>query len=129
MTDYTNNLTKANEAFNNALALEDSGEQKKALKIREALAAEFPFSKRLSITLAKSYKDLDRLEEAEEFYRKSVELAPDWELASLQLFYLLWDSDKKNEAMNELSRFQKIGNSDEYLAIVKRINKIHDTSE
>jgi len=129
MTWTTLTNTEANEIFEKANKLEELGELEAALKIRKQLAKDFPNSKLLLITLAKSLQELNKLDEAELYYKKTVKLAPKWELASLQLFHFLfdneggrWKEDRFDEAFDEMRRFQSISHSDDYVEIIREIN-------
>jgi len=123
------NDNKAEIAFNEAFFFDDLGEYEKALSIRKSLEKKFPKHKLLMIALGNSYENLRQLKKAESYYRKAVELYPKEELASKFLFHLLWDDDeefweetRRDEAFEEMHRFQSISHCEDYMEIVREIN-------
>ncbi|MBL4617920.1 MAG: tetratricopeptide repeat protein [Robiginitomaculum sp.] len=129
------NKEEADTIFQKALALEDAGNLHEALKLRKLLASNFPKVKIFLLTLAKSLKNLSQLDEAEKYYKRTVKIAPKWELASLQLFHFYWDNenilgvDRKDDAFDEIRRFQSISHCDDYVEIVREINAKYDDVE
>jgi tetratricopeptide (TPR) repeat protein len=131
MTDFCNNLEEANMAFRKAHQLEEAGEFEDALKIREELAIALPFSKKILLPLGKLYQILGKVEQAEVVFNDTIKHYPECELASKNLFHFLWNNDRRNEAMEELGRFQTISHSEDYMDIVREINEksVDDTAK
>ncbi|MEP3890076.1 MAG: hypothetical protein ABJN69_06385 [Hellea sp.] len=127
---------EVDELFDKANQLEELGDLEAALVIRKQLVTRLPDDKVLSITLAKALEDLNDLIGAEMYYKKTVKLAPKWELASLQLFHFLfdnyggrWKKDRLDEAFDEMRRFQSISHCEDYVEIVREINEKYGTNE
>ena len=113
--------------FKRASALYEEGNIKEALPILETLAKQRPDSGLLLATLANTYWDLNMLERAEQYFIKAVSAAPDVEKISLGYFHLLWELDKKGDAINEIQRFQEYSTlSDHYKEIAEEINEKTD---
>jgi len=68
------------------------------------------------------YWDMGKLEAAEKEFRQAVKLNQDSEKSSLGLFHVLWDQDKKDEAIEEMKRFTTIAKSEDCKAILKEIS-------
>lgn len=126
------NKYEADKLFRKASQLEEAGNPEDALAIRKQLAGEFPNSKLLILTLAKSLQNLGNLIEAEKYFKRAVKVAPKWELASLQLFHFYfdnkgtrWQIDRTDEAFDEMHRFQSISHCEDYVKIVREINEKH----
>ena len=111
------------EKFSKAADLYKQGNLNEALKLLEELAVSNPSSAKIIATLANTYWDLEMADEAFENFQKAVELAPEWEDASLGLFHCLWEHDKKDEALREAKRYMSVSNSKDYEDIIKEINE------
>ena len=121
---------KANALWDNARNFEDAGELEKALALREELFSQLPDSKKAMLPLADLYQKLGHLVEAEKLYQKIIKLYPKWELGSKFLFHFLWDDDcalwavgRRDEAIEEIARFQSIAHCDDYMKIIREINE------
>lgn len=130
------NDNKAKTAFNEAFFFDDLGQHEKALSIRLSLEKKFPKHKLLLIALGTSYEKLCQLEKAEEYYRRAVKLYPKEEIASKFLFHFLWDDDedlwsenRRDEAFEEIRRFQSISHCEDYMEIVREINDKYEIDE
>ena len=68
---------------------------------------------------------LQRPADAVQHFQEAVRLAPRSQLASLGLFHSLWASDRLDEALEEIKRFQVLTNwsCKDYLDIVNEIKK------
>ena len=106
-----------------AARLSDAGDTVSELKYRQKMVENHPASAKLRVCLGFTYKELEDFGRAEAEFVESVKLAPKWELASLQLFHLFWDQDRREEAMDELGRFMKVSYSQDYMDIVREINQ------
>jgi hypothetical protein len=71
------------------------------------------------------YRDLGMLDRAILLCRRAAELAPRSERASLGLFHALWDSERFDEALEEIKRFQLLTNwsCQDYLDIMAEIKE------
>jgi predicted Zn-dependent protease len=113
--------------FKRASTLYEQGNIKEALPILEQLARQRPDSGILLATLANTYWDLGMLENAERYFVKAVNTAPDVEKISLGYFHLLWDIGKKGDAINEIQRFQENSTlSNHYKEIAEEVNEKTD---
>ena len=113
------------EKFSEAQKLCEAGDFAAELKLRIKLAESNPESSCHRAKLGLVYEELGELEPAEREYRKAVKLDPTWELASLGLFHILWDQDRRDEAFEEMKRFQLISDwaSADYREIMKEIKE------
>ena len=130
----------ANKLFQQAHKLEDEGLWEDALKIRVDLVTSFPKSKTLTLTLANTLKEVGRLDDAEKYYQKAIELDPTSELASLHLFHFYWDDenkrwkkeqrlDQRDKAFDEIRRFQSISHCEDYVEIIRELNEKYGGDE
>lgn len=117
------NEDEASRLFTQAFALEEAGDLQQALSIRERLIEYSSQDERYILSMGRSFATLDRMGEAEDWYRKSIFLYPYSEMSSLQLFHFLWNLDRTDDAFIELRRFQSISHSDDYAEIVGEINE------
>jgi len=124
------NDNEAAIAFKEAFFYDDLGQFEKALKIRKTLEQAFPKHRLVLMALGNTYENLRRLDEAEKYYREAVRLYPKEEFASKFLFHLLWDDDRefweedrRDEAIEEMKRFQSLSHCEDYMEIVREINE------
>lgn len=108
--------------FQIAKNLAKSGNIKETISILEELVEIKPMSALFIAVLANAYEELEEHDKAETFFRKSVKLKPDFELASLGLFHCLWKQGKTDEAFDEIKRFMAISYSQDYIEIINEIN-------
>lgn len=66
--------------------------------------------------------ELKRHKEAEVILKKAVDLSPESEAISTNLFHVLWEQDKNDLAFEEIKRFTKLTGSNSYDEIIKEIN-------
>jgi len=114
---------QASGLFRDAFALEEAGDWEGALPTRRELLAFLPSEEKFILALARNLSNLGRVTEAEEWYRKSIFIHPYSELSSLHLFHFLWGLEQTDDAFIEMKRFQSISHSDDYMEIVREINK------
>lgn len=111
------------EEFTKAQALSKKGDLTGELEIMENLVKLNPESAIFRAVLGNIFWCLGELNTAEKEFRRAVKLAPESEKTSLGLFHCLWEQNKKDAAFEEMKRFTKISNSEDYSAIVKEINQ------
>jgi predicted Zn-dependent protease len=66
---------------------------------------------------------MKHLEEAISYFQQAVVLRPDSEAVSLGLFHCLWESDRMDDAFDEMKRFLTGNESEEYKRLLADINK------
>ena len=66
--------------------------------------------------------ELNRLEEAETTLNIAINLSPESEPISTNLFHVLWEQDKNDLAFEEIKRFTKLTGSNTYDEIIQEIN-------
>ncbi len=111
------------EAYLKAVNYEENGRFEDALELRKALFKYSPTEAKIIISMGESFYSLGMHKQAEQYYRKAIKLHPKLELASLRLFHFLWDRDLTDQAFEEMKRFQTVSHSDDYMEIVREINK------
>ena len=114
------------ELFEKAQELSCSEDEPRLLLVLQKLVAKRPDIAILHGSLARSFEQNGDLEAAEVEFRKAVELDPESELLSLNLFIHLGDKNRYVEALDETKRFMLISDSDDYREIVKEINEKWD---
>ena len=107
--------------FSQAVSLKEQGDMIAAKDVLISLVELDPESTAAVLILGDVYQSLNRREDAIDAFRQAIELSPMLEAASLALFHCLWESGKRDEAMEELKRFQSISDSEEYRKIVSAI--------
>ena len=97
--------------FEKALEYKNKGNFKKAVEkfkhINKLIGDSAPATGMIASIL---YQELDRVEEALPYARKTVELSPKSELGSLCLVLCLFTLNMKEEMEQEIRRYVKIGN-------------------
>ena len=83
----------------------------RALKLEIIVA---PDATSIAGFLAGIYFELNDLKNASEYFRRTTELSPKSELASVGLFHSLWGQGFKQEAVDEMRRFLALADSAEY---------------
>ncbi len=96
------------------IALFRQGKKAQAKRGLVALARQHPRSAPVLGYLAGVYFQTDDLENAAEYFRRTTELSPTSELASVGLFHSLWGLGMKQVALDEMRRFLSISESSEY---------------
>jgi len=109
--------------FNKGIDLWRSGRYDESLKILLKLATRFPDHPPLLGVIASVYFEMDDLEHAIEYFKRTVELSPKSELASRGLFHSLYRSGFKDRAFSEIRRFLSLRSSDEYLRLLSELNE------
>jgi len=74
-------------------------------------------------SLGKIFWNQNKIDAALDSFRAAIQLAPDWELASLGFFHVLWEQGKTDEAFEEIKRFQRVSHSEDYVKIIREINE------
>src|SRR6266542_3075194 len=110
------------QAFSEAVKLKENGDLKSAMQILTELAVEEPESPAILAVLGDVCWEMRLLDEAATVFKRAIALAPKLEAVSLGLFHCLWDSGKREEALDEAKRFMSLADSDDYRKIIKEIN-------
>ncbi len=114
------------ELFEKAQELGRMKDEPKLLLVLQKLVENRPDIAILHGSLARSFEQNGDLEAAEVEFRKAVELDPESELLSLNLFIHLKDKNRYVEALDETKRFMLISDSEDYREIVKEISEKWD---
>jgi len=93
------------------------------MQILSELAVEEPESPAILAVLGDVCWEMRLLDEAATVFKRAIALAPKLEAVSLGLFHCLWDSGKREEALDEAKRFMSVADSDDYRKIAKEINE------
>lgn len=109
--------------FESAKQLRQNGDWNGAVSVLRKLSDELPLSARVAVVLADTYWDVGELNHALQWFLKGVDLNPSMELASLGVFHCLWEMGRTDDAFDEMRRFLKDNDSDEYKQIWEGLNK------
>jgi predicted Zn-dependent protease len=109
--------------FSLAQARSRSGDFQSAAQLFRELVRRRPESAVFSATLAKALRSQGDIVEAEHYFKTAVSLAPRSEMFSLSLFHCLWDQGKREQALEEMRRFIRLRESEEYRTILDAILK------
>src|SRR5689334_17323389 len=107
--------------FSEATRLKDNGEFPAAADILTELSQCDPTSPAILAVLGDVYWDMNRLSEAISAFRRALELAPGLEAASLGLFHCLWETNSRDEALEEAKRFTAVSDSESYRNVIQEI--------
>lgn len=110
------------QQFDAALDLLEQGKSEEARSALVQIAKSHGESAALFAKLGSIEWDLGRLTEAIVHFRKATHLAPQSETASLGLFHCLWENGEREAALEEVKRFQSVGDSEDYRNIVRDLN-------
>ena len=110
---------KIEPEFNRALETWRNGDGQLAVQILERLAAEYANQPAIFGMLGAIYRSLDDYELAVGNFQRAASLSPKSELASLGLFHSLWQVGRREEAMDEMSRFLLVAPSEEYALLIE----------
>ena len=110
--------------FNQALSLKNDNKLLEALKIFKQLESENTDYYMTFAMIGDIYWDLGKLDDAAQNFKKAVKLNPNSEKVSIAYFNVLWEQDKKNEALEEMKRFLTNNKSESYQKILNEINEI-----
>lgn len=97
--------------FDRALRLRDAGVFDEGIEMLRALNAvldpvdERPLLLQSLLQIGHMHRELDNLEAAEMAFRRATEIAPKSELASMGLYFALWDQARTREALLEMRRY------------------------
>lgn len=109
--------------FSEAVTLKEQGELGPARKILLELTEMDSKSPAIFAVLGDVCWDMKDHEAAVIFFKHATELSPTLEAVSLGLFHCLWKLDRRNEATEEVMRFQSVSDSKDYGEIVREINQ------
>jgi predicted Zn-dependent protease len=107
--------------LNQALKLRSAKRYGKAKEILVELTTTHSSSASVFGLLGDVYWKLDSLDDAIRSFTRACKLAPDSELASLGLFHTLWESGRRNLALNEMERFLSRSHSAEYARLLREL--------
>ncbi len=105
-----------------AARLQDGGQLEDAVRLLKSLASRDPASTTILATLGGVYFDRGMFGAAAVVFEKATTLAPTSEAMSLGLFHSLWELGQRDEALQEIARFQAVGTCLDYIRIIKTIN-------
>jgi predicted Zn-dependent protease len=111
------------DSFSKAKELRDHGDLPGAKRILLDLSKREPPSPAIFSVLGDVCWEMELREEAANAFREAIQLAPKLEAASLGLFHCLWELGRREEALEEVKRFQALSDSEDYRSIVRGINK------
>lgn len=114
---------KYKKQFSEAVKFREAGQFECAKKILLDLQEKDPKSTAILAILGDVYRDMRLLEEAVSAFKRATQLSPTLEAVSLGLFFCLWQLGKREEALEEVKRFQSLSDSEDYREIVKEINE------
>jgi len=112
------------KAFDKAIRLKRLGRTEQARRVLEQLQREHPESPAVLGYLGGVYFDDGDLEQATDCFRKTTELSPTSELASLGLFHSLWARKKRQAALAEMGRFLAVADSREYRTLIRELRLV-----
>jgi predicted Zn-dependent protease len=105
---------KIESEFNRAIEIWRDGDGQMAVQILERLASEHPNRPFILGMLGAIYRSLGDYERAVGYFQQTASLSPKSELASLGLFHSLWQLERREAAMDEMTRFLSVASSEEY---------------
>ena len=97
------------EKFAKAMRLRDEEDFASARDTLLELVNEAEDNAVVDLMLGHMHEMLNDPDEAAVSYAEAARLRPRWELASIGLFHMLFDLNRKDEAKTEMSRFLKLG--------------------
>ena len=103
----------------------DAGKIQEGVRLMEALVRRFPEQAPLHWYLGGLYlSEAKQPKKAVSHFQKAVRLAPKSERASLGLFHALWDTNRVDEALAEIKRYQLLTNwkCQDYREIIAELN-------
>jgi predicted Zn-dependent protease len=114
-----NTIKVDRKRFDKALELKRQGKLDEALEKLQELHLSVPDDPSICSIIGEIHWDQGNLVHAIRWFSTATRLAPKSELASLGLFHVLWEANKKGLAVAEMNRYLAIGKSKEYRAIQK----------
>jgi predicted Zn-dependent protease len=103
--------------FDKALELKRQGQLDDALGTLQKLHLVVPDDPSICGIIGEIHWDQGNLVHAIRWFSTATHLAPTSELASLGLFHVLWEANKKGLAVAEMNRYLALGKSREYRTI------------
>jgi len=117
-----NDRTSTERLFLEAVELRDKGDLDSSIeKLKEILHQNERVNAAVLGYLGNIYWDLGDLESARKCYKRSTQLNPGSELASLGYFHTLWDMGKFRRAVAEARRFLSKRDSEEYFRMIEEM--------
>lgn len=110
------------KAFRKIQSLKKNGMYEEALSNSKLLLKEFPDSGLALLQCGGLYQDLGDYDNAIQSFRLAVKKFPDTEKVSLCLFHSLLEIGFKDEALEEMKRFLRNNESEEYSRFQKNLN-------
>jgi predicted Zn-dependent protease len=107
--------------FDKALELKERGKLDEALATMQELHLIVPDDPSICGIIGEIHWDQGNLVNAIRWFSTATRLAPKSELASLGLFHVLWEANKKGLAVAEMNRYLAVGKSKEYRTIQKEL--------
>ncbi len=123
-----NNTLELRDDLQCAIDLHHQGNTDAAIAHLNRLIKRFPDSARARGYLGFLYLESDQLPKALKSFRKTVELSPTSERASLGLFFTLRRLGKFDKAFEEMGRFSQFGKPVEYLNILGAAHRVEEPS-
>ncbi len=118
MTEKEKN--KLDSEFNSALDIWHGGDGDKAIKILKNLDTQFPNTPSILGMIGAIYFSLRDWKHSEYYFKRTIEISPKSELASLGLFHSLWEMKNLDKAFEEAKRFVSMnGYSSKYQLLPK----------
>jgi predicted Zn-dependent protease len=105
-----------------AKGFSESNDYNGEIQILESLIRKNSKSAWLRAKLANASKLNNDYVKAEKYFKIAVDMAPSKELFSIGLFHCYWEQTKYKQAMNELARYTRNNQSDEYDGIYKELS-------
>ncbi len=93
------------EILEKAIKLQNANRHKNALKILHTLESKYSKYSPLNGLIASSYYQTNDFEKSSKYFKKTLKLNPNSELASLGLFHSLLEIGKHKIAFTEMDRF------------------------
>ena len=113
-----------NTMFERACRLQSVGRDQEALDLFRELERQGAFPDKTPGMIGMVlYHAFDRATEARAFLERAVEVAPEWEMASLSLFHVLLELDETEKAFDEMERFLARADSPKYMRLLAQINR------
>ena len=111
-----------NATFNDAVKLKEKRDFASARELLLQLHQDDPDSPTILAVLGDVCWELNHLDEAIFFFQKATVLRPSSEPVSLGLFHFLWESNRQDDAFEEMKRFLANNESEEYTRLLADIN-------
>jgi predicted Zn-dependent protease len=109
--------------FSETVKFKEAGQFECARKMLLDLHEKDPQSTAILAVLGDVYWDMRLLEDAVSVFKRAIQLSPTLEAVSLGLFHCLWQLGKREEALEEVMRFQSLADSEDYREIFREINE------